>query len=100
MKLDLPRNPRRYLQADVQVAKDGTLYALLQNAAPASLFDIRIRLARSEGGKVVEKSEPYAVTAPIPPGKTALIPMAKANSMDQQVLDSYQIIVESVAAAR
>ncbi|MBI1396344.1 MAG: M48 family metalloprotease [Betaproteobacteria bacterium] len=99
-RLDVTRHPDLYLTAKVQAATDGTLYALLENTSPSSLYDVRIRLERSEGGEVVEKSPSYTLPSPIPAGKTAMIPMGKASSTDPNELAHFSIVVESVKAVQ
>lgn len=98
VRLDLPRNPARYLQADVQAATDGTLYAILQNAAPVPLVDVSLRVVRTDGQRIVEQTPTFTLPAPLQPGKVAQIPMVRANMRSPEELQFYRVVVESVRA--
>lgn len=98
VRLDLPRNPARYLQADVQAATDGTLYAVLQNAAPVPLVDLRVRIVRVDGDKVADQTPPFPVTQPLQAGRTVQIPLVRVNLRTPDDVQFFRVIVDSVRA--
>jgi predicted Zn-dependent protease len=98
VRLDLPRNPARYLQADVQAATDGTLYAVLQNAAPVPLLDLRVRIVRVDGDKVADQTPPFTVTQPLQAGRTIQIPLVRVNLGTPDDVQFFRVIVDSVRA--
>lgn len=98
VRLDLPRNPARYLQADVQAATDGTLYAVLQNAAPVPLLDLRVRIVRVDGDKVADQTPPFTVPQPLQAGRTIQIPLVRANLRTPDDVQFFRVIVDSVRA--
>lgn len=98
VRLDLPRNPSRYLQADVQAATDGTLYVVLQNAAPVPLVDLRVRIVRVDGDKLADQTPPFTVTQPLQAGRTVQIPLVRANLRTPDDVQFFRVIVDSVRA--
>jgi len=100
VRLDLPRNPDRYIKTGPQLGQDGTLYAIVQNAGPVPLTGVRVRMVRTDGQRVLDQTN--ATTIPsLAPGKQAQLPMARGVQIkDANQLRQYRVIVESAAVAQ
>lgn len=100
VRLDLPRNPERYLRSGTRLAEDGTLYAVVQNTGPVALADIRIRLVRSDGQRVLEQSSAMRI-ASLAPGKQAHLAVArKVQVQDENQLRQLRVVVDHAAVAQ
>jgi len=99
VRLDLPRNPERYIRSAPRLAQDGTLYAVVQNAGPVPLADIRIRLVRTDGQRIVEQSSVLRIGS-LAPGKQAQVAVArKVSIQDENQLRQLRVVVENAAVA-
>lgn len=100
VRLDLPRNPDRYIKTGPQLGQDGMLYAIVQNAGPVPLTGVRVRLVRTDGQRVLDQTN--ATTIPsLAPGKQAQLPMLRGVQIkDANQLRQFRVIVESAAVAQ
>jgi beta-barrel assembly-enhancing protease len=100
VRIDLPRHPENYVRGGTQVGRDGDLYAVVQNAAPVPLRNIRFRVVRTDGQRMLDQSQVHSIPGAIEPGKTASLRLARGpiNSRDQ--LQQYRVVVESASAVQ
>lgn len=99
VRLDLPRNPDRYIRTGPWV-QDGTLYAVVQNAGPVPLADVRVRMVRTDGQRIVEQSSVMRIPS-LAPGKQAQLPIARnVQIQDQAQLRQFRVVVEKAEVAQ
>jgi len=99
VRLDLPRNPERYIRSGARLAEDGTLYAIVQNAGPVPLADVRVRMVRTDGQRILDQSSVMKIPT-LAPGKQAQLVVArKVQVQDESALRQYRVIVDSVSVA-
>ena len=100
VRLDLPRNPERYIRTGPRLAADGTLYAIVQNAGPVPLADVRVRMVRTDGQRILDQSSVMRIPT-LAPGKQAQLAVArKVQVQDERELRQYRVVVESAAVAQ
>ncbi len=99
VRLDLPRNPDKYIRTGPQASQDGTLYAVVQNAGPVPLSGIKIRMVRTDGQRVLDQTNSTTIPS-LAPGKQAQLPMARMKITDPKELRQFRVIVESAAVAQ
>jgi len=100
VRLDLPRNPDRYIRSGPRLAEDGTLYAVVQNAGPVPLTDVRLRMVRTDGQRILDQSQVLRVPS-LPPGKQAQVAIARSVPIqDENQLRQFRVVVESAQVAQ
>jgi len=96
VKLDLPMNPHRYVEAQAAMDPSGYLVASVRNASPVTLTGIELRIRyRDEKGAVREARR--SVSGSVAPETNARVHLGLGPFRDRTVLGTLQI---SIAAAR
>jgi predicted Zn-dependent protease len=73
-RLDLPRNPTRYLPADVRPGRDGLAYVVVENRSAITVSTLQLELILlSEDGRQVSGRRSLSSTEPLEPGQKAVI---------------------------
>ena len=64
LQLDLPRNPAKYLQAEVRNDAAGNVYAVLANPTAATLARVQLRVVKLDAatGRIVAQTAPLLIT--------------------------------------
>jgi len=101
LRLDLPRNPAKYLQADVQSDRYGNLYAVVSNSTPIAVAEVRFRVVRYDpaSGQPVAQTSLLGIPASIAPNQHGQIQVAGVRLDNQQELALYRVQIESAEAA-
>lgn len=99
VKHDLPANPNKYFQSDVQAQADGTLVGRVRNASPVVLNRISLRMVRMENNQIAGKTNVMSLPNPLKPGEIASLPMARVKLSTPQEVQAYRIVVESAQVA-
>ncbi|MCC7548185.1 MAG: M48 family metalloprotease [Burkholderiales bacterium] len=100
VRLDLPRNPERYIRSAPRLAEDGTLYAVVQNAGPVALADVRLRMVRTDGQRILDQSALLRVPS-LGPGKQAQVAIARdVRVADPNQLRQFRVVVEQAEVAQ
>lgn len=102
VRLDLPRNPGKYLQAGPQADSSGNLYAIVQNPTPVAVGRVQVRVAQLDArtGRVLGKTRPLLITSSIAPGKHGQIAVSGVRLTSQEELRLYRVIVEAAELAQ
>ncbi len=99
VRLDLPRNPACYIRTAPRLSEDRTLYVVVQNAGPVPLAHVRVRLERTDGQRVLERSSAIDI-ASLPPGKQAQVLVARNVPIeDAAQLRQFKVVVERAQVA-
>lgn len=97
LRLDLPRNPSKYLQAGVQLDRDGILYAVVKNPTPITVGKVQLRVVRYDAasGQPVAQTQPLAIASSIAPNQQGQLQVSGARPGTEQELALYRVRIES-----
>lgn len=95
LRLDLPRNPAKYLQAGVQADNAGNLFAVVQNNTSISIGLVQVRVVKHDAktGRAIAQSAPLMMRGGIASGKHNQIAIGHKITTPQE-LQLYQVLVE------
>ncbi|MFZ2541322.1 MAG: M48 family metalloprotease [Gallionella sp.] len=101
VRLDLPRNPAKYLQAAVQTDNMGYVYAVVYNSTSAAVAKVVVRLVRFDA----ETRQPNAqmqllIDSNIGPNQRGQIKVENLQVYKQADLKLYRVIVERAELAQ
>ncbi len=95
-RLDLPRNPAKYLQARVEVDRTGNLFAVLQNNTAIALRRVQFKLVKydTKSGRMISRSASLSMRGGIAAGaKSQMALGVKVASL--QEANAYKIVLEA-----
>lgn len=99
MRIDLPRNPARYLPSGPLADNTGMVYAAVQNNSSVAVGRVQVRMLQYDGrGRVINQTRPLLITGGIPPGKRGMVATG-FRIVDQQALQNYRVVVEGAELA-
>jgi predicted Zn-dependent protease len=95
-KLDLPRNPAKYLQARIEVDRAGNLYAVLQNNSALSIQKVQFKVIRYDlkTGRVISRSAPLILRTALAAGAKGQMALGQKMASLQEA-QSYQLVLEA-----
>lgn len=99
VKLDLPRNPAKYIQSAAQADNTGNLYAVVQNSAPVSLKRVVVRMMKYDArtGVAVGQSGLLTINGVAPGKRNQVAVGVRVNNAKEVGL--YKVVVESAELA-
>ena len=102
LRLDLPRNPAKYLQTGVQSDSNGNLYAVVQNPTRATVTKVQVRVVRYDAtsNKPAGQTEPLLIASNIGPNQRGQVMVAGVRITSQAELNLYQVSIEKAEIAR
>ncbi|MDP3678103.1 MAG: tetratricopeptide repeat protein, partial [Methylotenera sp.] len=100
IRLDLPRNPAKYIQAGAQADNAGNLFAVVQNNTSTPIGRVQVRVVKYDAktGRAVTQSAPMQING-IAPGKRNQIAVG-AKVATAQEAKLYKVVVESAEVAQ
>lgn len=100
MRIDLPRNPAKYIQSGVQADNAGNLYAIVQNGTSTPIGRVQIRVIRYDAktGRAIGQSRPMIING-VAAGKRNQIAIGERVRTAQEV-QLYKVAVETAALAQ
>ena len=100
VKLDLPRNPAKYIQAAAQADNNGNLYAVVQNGTPVALRRVVVRMVKYDArtGAAVGQSGLLTING-VAPGKRNQVAVG-AHVNNAKEVGLYKVVVESAELAQ
>lgn len=100
MRLDLPRNPGRYLPSGPIADNTGMVYAAVQNNSNVTVGRVQVRMLQYDNrGRLVNQSRPMLITGGIPPGSRGSVATG-IRIQDQAALQFFRVVVEGAELAR
>ncbi|MDP1658732.1 MAG: M48 family metalloprotease [Methylotenera sp.] len=101
VRLDLPRNPAKYIQAGAQADNTGNLYAVVQNSTTVPVGSVQVRVVKYDAktGRAVSQSASMTITGGVAPGKRNQIAVGTKVSTAQEA-QLYKVIVEAAELAQ
>jgi len=102
IRLDLPRNPGKYLQAAAQVDGNGNLYAIVYNPTSVPVARIKVRLVRYDAAtnRPVAQSEPLLIASNIDSRQRGQIKVAGVRVTTQAEFNLYRVVIEKAELAK
>jgi tetratricopeptide (TPR) repeat protein len=96
VRLDLPRNPAKYIKSGIQSDNLGNLFAVVQNDTPIALSRVQVRVIQyNENGRAIGQSQPLLING-VAPGKRNQVAIGERIS-DPKAINFYKAIVESAS---
>lgn len=95
VKIDLPRNPAKYIQSAAQADNAGNLYAVVQNGTPLAINRVVVRVIKYDPntGRAVGQSGLLTIKG-VAPGKRDQVAVgARVNNANEVRL--YKVVVQS-----
>lgn len=101
VRIDLPRNPSKYIQAGAQADTAGNLYAVAQNNTSLPLGRVQVRVVKYDAktGRTVSQSAPMTIIGGIAPGKRNQIAVGTKISTAEEA-QLYKVVVEAAELAQ
>ncbi|MES2580069.1 MAG: M48 family metalloprotease [Pseudomonadota bacterium] len=100
MRIDLPRNPAKYIQSGVQADNAGNLYAIVQNGSSVPIGRVQVRVVKydAQTGRAIGQSRPMIING-IAAGKRNQIAVGERIQTAQEV-QLYKVVVEAAELAK
>lgn len=100
VKLDLPRNPAKYIQSAAQADNSGNLYAVVQNGTPVALKRVVVRVVKydARSGMAIGQSGLLTINGVAAGKRNQVAVGARVNSAKEVGL--YKVVVESAELAQ
>ena len=102
LRLDLPRNPARYLTASAQLDRSGNLYAVVQNPTAVAISKVQFRVVRYDAvsHQAVAQSALLSLNTSIAPNQQGQMPIAGVRISTQQELALYRVQIETAEVGK
>ncbi|OYY07112.1 MAG: peptidase M48 [Methylotenera sp. 24-45-7] len=100
VKIDLPRNPAKYIQSAAQADNAGNLYAVVQNGTPVTINRVVVRVVKYDAstGRAVGQSGLLTING-VAPGKHNQVAVGTRVNNAKEV-GLYKVVVESAELAQ
>ena len=99
-RLDLPRNPSKYIQSGAQADNAGNLFAVVQNNSGLPVGRVQVRVVKYDAktGRAVGQSQPMTING-VQPGKRNQIAIGEKIKTAQEAR-LYKVVVEAAELAK
>jgi len=100
VKLDLPRNPGKYIQSGAIVDGGGNVFAAVQNNTNLPVGRVQVHVIKYDGqtGRAIGQSQPMIINS-VQPGKLNQIAIGEHVSTPQEA-QLYKVVVEAAELAK
>ena len=100
VKLDLPRNPSKYIQSGAITDNAGNLFAAVQNNTSLAVGRVQVRVVKydAQTGRAVGQSQPMIING-VQPGKRNQINTGEKVKTPQEA-QLYKVVVEAAELAK
>jgi predicted Zn-dependent protease len=102
VRIDLPRNPAKYLQAAAQADNMGYVYAVVYNPTGMSVANVYVRVVHFDAAtrQPDGQSEPLLVAARLDPKQRGQLQLPGARAYKQAELQLYRVIIVRAELAK
>lgn len=102
VRLDLPRNPAKYLQAAAQADNMGYVFAAVYNPTNVPVANVYVRVVHFDAitRQPDGQSDPLLVAARLDPGQREQLPLPGARAYKQAELQLYRVIIVRAELAK
>ncbi len=100
VRLDLPRNPAKYIRSGAQADNSGSLYAVVENGTSLPIGRVQVRVVKydAQTGRAIGQSQPMIING-IQPGKRNQINTGERVKTAQET-QLYKVVVEAAELAK
>jgi beta-barrel assembly-enhancing protease len=100
VKLDLPRNPSKYIRSGAVTDNAGNVYAAVENATNVPVGRVQVRVVKYDAktGRAVGQSQPMIIKG-VEPGKRNQIAIGEKVKTAQEA-QLYKVVVEAAELAK
>jgi beta-barrel assembly-enhancing protease len=100
LKIDLPRNPSKYIQSGPVADSRGAVFAVVQNATSVPIGRVQVRVIKYDArtGRPVAQSRPMMING-VAPGKRSQVAIGETVKT-QQELQLYKVVVDAAELAQ
>lgn len=101
IRIDLPRNPAKYIQAGIQADDAGNLYAIVQNNTAVAIDRVQVRVVKydTKTGRAIGQSQPLIIKGNIAPGKRNQVAVGERIKIPKDI-SFYKVIIEAAELAQ
>lgn len=101
-RLDMPRNPSKYLETSAQMDRDGNLYAVIANPTNTTVNNIRIRVEHYDAitHKLDAQTQPILISSDLAPAQRKPVKIAGVRITSQDELKLYRVFIEAAELAK
>lgn len=101
VKLDLPRNPGKYLKSGVYADSTGNLYAVVQNSTASSIEGLQVRVVKYDATtrRAVAQSGSMRIKGVVAPGKRGQIAVGERVKKAEDAR-LYKVVIEAASLAK
>ncbi len=101
VRIDLPRNPGKYLQSGAVADNSGNLFAVVQNNTDVPVGRVQVRVVKYDAktGRAVAQSAPMTISGGVAPGKRNQVAIGQKVATPQEA-QLYKVVVEAAELAK
>lgn len=101
VRIDLPRNPGKYLQSGAVADNSGNLFAVVQNNTDVPVGRVQVRVVKYDAktGRAVAQSAPMTISGGVAPGKRNQVAIGQKVATPQEA-QLYKVVVEAAEVAK
>jgi len=100
VRIDLPRNPAKYVKSGIHHDNYGNLFAVVQNDTTVSLRSVQLRVIKyNAAGRAIAQSQPLLISSGVAPGKRSQVAVGEHVATPQEA-NLYKVVVESAEIAQ
>ncbi len=100
VRIDLPRNPSKYIRSGAQADSSGNLFAVVENATSVPVGRVQVRVVKYDAktGRAIAQSQPMIING-VQPGKRNQVAVGEKVKTPQEA-QLYRVIVEAAELAK
>ncbi|MGB4812075.1 MAG: M48 family metalloprotease [Methylophilaceae bacterium] len=101
VRIDLPRNPAKYIQSGAMADNAGNVFAVVQNSTSVPIGRVQVRVVKYDAatGRAVGQSAPMLISGGVAPGKRNQIAIGERVATPQEA-QLYKVVVEAAELAK
>ncbi|MDD2832682.1 MAG: M48 family metalloprotease [Methylotenera sp.] len=101
VRIDLPRNPAKYIKAGAQADSAGNLFAVVQNDTSVPIGRVQVRVVKYDAktGRIIGQSQPLLIKGGVASGKRSQVAVGERIRSPQEV-QLYKVVVEAAEIAQ
>lgn len=101
VRIDLPRNPSKYLQSGAVADNSGNLFAVVQNNTDVPVGRVQVRVVKYDAktGRAIAQSAPMTISGGVAPGKRNQVAIGQKVATPQEA-QLYKVVVEAAELAK
>ncbi len=100
VRIDLPRNPSKYIRSGAQADSGGNLFAVVENGTSLPVGRVQVRVVKYDAktGRAIGQSQPMIING-VQPGKRNQVAVGEKIKTPQEA-QLYKVVVEAAELAK